>query len=67
MSDKKEPKAIHDEESAFEMIELAIDDMNVLTKAFNLISQVCEEEKKSLNSEYEVEEPPRGIPENLLN
>ena len=31
------------EKESFEIIELAIDDINTLTRAFEVISQVCEE------------------------
>jgi hypothetical protein len=31
------------EHEAFEIIEMAIDDLEVLTRAFNVISEVCEE------------------------
>lgn len=30
-------------EEAFEMIELAIDDLDTLTRAFNMIEEVCNE------------------------
>lgn len=34
---------ISDNSEALEIIELAIDDLETLTKAFNMISRVCEE------------------------
>jgi hypothetical protein len=40
-SDKKE-LGVRDSD-AFEMIELAIDEVELLTKAFNLISDICYE------------------------
>ena len=35
--------SVTNKSEAFEIIELAIDDIDTLTRAFNLISQVCEE------------------------
>ena len=49
----KEKKEVYDEESAFEIIELAIDDINILTRAFQVINNICEE----LSVEKEAKEP----------
>ena len=44
MSDtSKKPEIVSESEPAFEMIELAIDDIDVLARAFRLISEVCAE------------------------
>ena len=59
---------INDEESAFEIIELAIDDINVLTRAFQVINNICEE--LSINpedSDAAENEELHGIPEHLMH
>ena len=69
-SETKSAAEINDEESAFEIIELAIDDINVLTRAFQVINNICEE--LSVNPE-EVEEEAdeieelHGIPDHLMH
>jgi hypothetical protein len=64
--DNRTAADINDEESAFEIIELAIDDINVLTRAFRVINTICEE--LSANPD---EAPPseelHGIPEHLMH
>ena len=50
---QKNIKAIKDEEineEAFDIIETAIDDIETLTRAFNLISAVCKEEEDEIIS-----------------
>lgn len=48
MSDKNHKHAtIRNESEAFEIIELASDDLNALARAFNLISEVCREQQRS--------------------
>lgn len=49
------------QEEAFEMIELATDDLDVLARAFDVISEVCEE----LNHPFVSLED--DIPETLIN
>lgn len=47
MSDKlKNSPANSAQEEVFEIIELAIDDLELLTKAFDLINDVCEDLKQ---------------------
>lgn len=46
------------EDEAFEMIELAIDDLNLLTRAFEVISAACSELE---DCEQEAATPPRMI------
>ena len=43
MAKEKKEMSCKDQESAFEMIELAVDDLQTLTKAFNMINKVCQE------------------------
>jgi hypothetical protein len=43
MSKKLEDPRHEAEAQAFEIIELAIDDVNLLTEAFDVINQVCKE------------------------
>jgi hypothetical protein len=45
-------------EDAFEMIELAIDDIDLLTRAFEVINEACAELE---DSELESDTPPRMI------
>lgn len=52
----------NNEESAFDIIELAIDDIETLTRAFTVINRICQE----LDAQ-EAEEESAGIPETLLN
>ncbi len=51
-----------DEQLATEMIELTCDDMESLTRAFEMISDLC----KTLEREV-AESLPEDIPENLIN
>jgi hypothetical protein len=51
-----------DEQLATEMIELTCDDMESLTRAFEMISDLC----KTLEREV-AESLPQDIPENLIN
>ncbi|MDC0359038.1 hypothetical protein OAO01_09500 [Oligoflexia bacterium] len=50
------------QEEAFEIIELASDDLNVLTRAFDVIAEVCEE----LNHPY-LNVGDDDVPDTLLN
>lgn len=59
----KAPEATTEEE-AFEIIELAIDDLQTLTRAFNLIAEVCEAGEDDSEDEFELDKPPHKI---LLN
>lgn len=47
------------ENEAFEMIELAMGDLDTLTRAFNLISEVCEEGNRP--ARISVEAPPKNL------
>ena len=44
------------ESDAFEMIELAIDDLDLLTRAFEVINEACEELQ---NPRVQINTPPR--------
>ena len=58
----KTPKSVSQptlENEAFEMIELAIGDLDTLTRAFNLISEVCEE--GNTPSRICVDTPPKNL------
>ena len=70
---QKKPKSaatsenpIHDEDSAFEIIELAVDDINILTKAFQVINTICEE-LSVVESEPEDAEVLHGIPDHMMH
>lgn len=54
---------INDEETAFEIIELAIDDINILTRAFQVINNICEE----LSVEECIDEGEDASPEAYLH
>lgn len=43
MSQNQKKQVVENEQDAFEMIELAIDDLNLLTRAFDLVSDLCQE------------------------
>lgn len=62
---KDSENEIHDEESAFEIIELAIDDINVLTRAFNVINTICEE--LTVDSEASDEVEAAELPEPMMH
>lgn len=55
----KNAEQINPENEAFEMIELALSDLETLTRAFNLISEVCEEGNRS--ARISVEAPPKNL------
>ena len=44
------------EDKAFEMIELAISDIDLLTKAFSMISDICAEERGEQIGQSDLEE-----------
>lgn len=46
-------------DEAFEMIELAMGDLETLTRAFNLISEVCEEGKSQPRISMDL--PPKNL------
>ncbi|MCO6430387.1 MAG: hypothetical protein J5J00_05950 [Deltaproteobacteria bacterium] len=43
MSKKHDPEKCSDHSSACEIIELAINDINLLSRAFSLIKDICED------------------------
>ncbi|MBN8550368.1 MAG: hypothetical protein J0M12_13730 [Deltaproteobacteria bacterium] len=47
------------ESDAFEMIELAMGDLDTLTRAFTLISEVCEEGSKA--PRLAIDTPPKNL------
>lgn len=47
------------ENEAFEMIELALNDLDALTRAFDLISEICEEREPA--SILSLETPPKNL------
>ncbi|MBX7138531.1 MAG: hypothetical protein K1X83_11165 [Oligoflexia bacterium] len=55
---EKEPMVITGSSEAFEIIELAIDDIDVLTRAFEVIAVACADEDEAedcdLDTEYDV-------------
>ncbi len=57
-------KEITTQDEAFEMIELAIDNMDLLTRAFDTISEYCEAFGAPSSTSL-IEDG--GIPEELLN
>ena len=65
MSKKSSEKKNHDQESAFELIELAIDDIEVLTKAFHMVSKICEglDDDAAARQEEDLE----AIPDSLIH
>lgn len=50
MSKPTKAPSIANESDAFEMIELAIDDLDALARAFDLITQVCAERNRDADS-----------------
>lgn len=63
-TDKAVNKDNSEEEGAFEIIELAIDDIQVLTRAFNVINTICEE----LSADVEPsEEELHGVPDHMMH
>lgn len=64
MSKKSSEKKINDQESAFELIELAIDDIEVLTKAFHMVSKICEGlDRDAEDREQEL----KSVPDSLVH
>lgn len=59
MSNAKKDFLVAEQESAFEMIELAIDGVDVLARAFDIISEVCRETDSPRLSL--LENPPREL------
>ena len=57
----KVEKEARDQEEAFEMIELATEDLEVLARAFHVIEEVCDELQ---NPNPQLEEEPQKL---LLN
>ncbi len=56
---------VHDEESAFEIIELATEDIQVLTRAFQVINNICEE--LTADSGEDLDEDSGEVPEQMLH
>ena len=54
-----------DQDSAFEIIEMAIDDINVLTRAFDVINAICEELSETQDTGALATKS--GIPDRLMH
>jgi hypothetical protein len=52
MAKKNQSPKVQDKESAFELIEMAIDDVELLTRAFDVITKACEEAQKSTTKSH---------------
>ncbi len=56
---EKAEQLVESHDEAFEMIELAMGDLDTLTKAFNLISEICE--AREITPQLGVETPPKNL------
>lgn len=59
MSKPLKDTAASTENEAFEMIELALGDLETLTRAFDLISEICEERDNA--SALSLDMPPKNL------
>ena len=55
----KAEQLVESHEDAFEMIELAVGDLDTLTRAFNLISEICE--AREVTPQLDAAVPPKNL------